>query len=92
MFKIQFTATVTNPDTDEEFNGWVDMSRPFELREANTDVPVHEFYKREEALKFIRYNIGTIGHEQRGTFYADDTQVNDETGENWNYAAHIEEV
>lgn len=93
MFKVQFTATVFNPDTEETLDGWVDMSRPFELREASTDVAEHEFYDREEAVKFITYNIGSIGEEQqRGTYYAEDSQINTESGENWNYAAHIEEV
>jgi hypothetical protein len=92
MFKVQFSATVSNPDTEEKYNGWVDMSRPFELRSESTDVAVHEFYDREEAVKFITYNIGAIDSEERGTFYAADSRMDLESGEDWSYAAHITEV
>jgi hypothetical protein len=55
-------------------------------------VAVHEFYDREEAVKFITYNIGAIDSEERGTFYAADSRMDLESGEDWSYAAHITEV
>ena len=50
MIKVQFTATVFNPDTEETFNGWVDPQwNRFELRSEPTDVKVYEFETLAEA-------------------------------------------
>jgi len=93
MFTVKFTATVFNPDTEETFNGWVDIRwNRFELRSLPGDVTTHTFDTRAEALHFIDSEIGSVGDEQRGTFYAEDSRMNLESGEDWSYAAHLEEL
>lgn len=90
MYKVQFTATVVNPDTEETFNGWVDMEwNRWELRSESTDVRSHEFDTRDEAVEFIKSKLGDV-REERNTFYAEDTELHLESGETWGRAAHIE--
>lgn len=97
MFKVRFTATVKNFDTEEEFNGWVspDWSR-FDLYTEREDVKVYEFDTREEAVKFIEETIGAIdfsgAEEVMGNYYGADPETNNETGEVWYRAGHVEEV
>ena len=95
MIKIQITATVFNPDTEETFSGWVDTSRPFELRTEHTDVPVYEFETADEASEFIEDFIGAREPAQdRGDYriiYASETEQNIESGEHWHYAAMVED-
>lgn len=97
MFRVRFTATVKNFDTEEEFNGWVDPNwNRFELRTEREDVRFEDFDTREEAEKHIEGTIGAIdlsGDEETfGNYYGADAETNDETGEVWYRAGHIEEV
>lgn len=97
MFRVRFTATVKNFDTEEEFNGWVspDWNR-FELYSEREDVKDYDFDTREEAVKFIEETIGAVesdcGSEVMGNYYAQDAEMNNETGEVWYRAGHVEQV
>lgn len=94
MIKVQFTATVFNPDTEETFNGWVDPQwNRFELRSEPTDVRTFEFDTRAEAEEFVESTIGVTGKGgyNGDTWYAEDSVFESMTGENWSYAAHITE-
>lgn len=92
MVKVQFTATVFNPDTEESFNGWVDPSwNAFELRSDTEDVRTFEFDNMEDAMEFIEDAIGSMINTGHGTYYAENVRMNAESGEEWSYAAHINE-
>lgn len=92
MFKVKFTATVFNPDTEETFNGWVDPNWAImELRSEPTDVATFSFDTFDEAIEFIDKTIGSTTDNGDGTFYAEDARTNLESGEDWSYAAHITE-
>lgn len=92
MIKVQFTATVFNPDTEETFNGWVDPQwNRFELRSEPTDVKVYEFETRAEAEEFVESTIGVAGASGYDgvTWTAEDSVFEPMTGEDWSYAAHF---
>lgn len=92
-FGLQFTATVFNPDTEETFTGWVDMDwNRFELRSDASDVRMLKFEDRATAVRFIESEVGAIRDNGDGTFYAEDSRMNLETGEDWSYAGHITEL
>ena len=89
--KIFITASVFNPDTEEEFHGWIDPSwSMFQLHENKEDVaPLEfdpEFDDSIEAL--IEETIGSIDSTERGNHYGADTPLHD--GEYWSYCAHVE--
>lgn len=95
MFIVQFTATVKNFDTEEDFNGWVDpLWNRFELRELADDVRSWDFDTLEEAIAFIDSEIGSVEtrHAERGNYYAEDAEMNPESGEYWYYCGHVEEA
>ena len=91
MIKVQYTATVYNPDTEETLHGWVDpqysMWTLFTLAE---DVRTFEYETEAEAFEAIESEIGLFETGDRQTFYALDARKNNESGEDWLYAAHIE--
>lgn len=90
MRKVYITADVNNPDTEEEFHGWVDLNwSRRQLHENMEDVRFHELEDDEDVQKFIEDLIGAIDSEEDGTFYAADGDMDLETGEVWHYAAHI---
>lgn len=89
--KIFITATVYNPDTEEQFNGWIDPSwSMFQLHENKEDVaPLEfdpEFDNSIEAL--IEETIGAIDSTEDGKHYGADSPLHD--GEYWSYCAHVE--
>lgn len=93
MYKVQFTAQVVNPDTGDYISGWIDKARPFEVREEYDDVPEYEFETYEDAVDAIHRFIGDFTEEDRAeytAFYAEDSEVNFETGENYTYGAMLE--
>lgn len=94
MYKVQFDARVFNPNTEEYITGWIDPARRFEVREEDTDVPTFEFETYEDAFDKVTEFLGEIEEEvDRGTyvlFYAEDSEDNFETGENFTYGAIIE--
>lgn len=93
MFAVRFTATVNNPDTEETFNGWVDPEwSMFELRTDKEDVRATECATHELAVEFIEETIGSVQTDDRESYYAEDSRMNLESGEDWSYAAHIEEI
>jgi hypothetical protein len=92
MFDVRFTARVVNRDTEEEFNGWVSPSwNRYALYSEKEDVQVESFDTLEEAEKHIEDTIGSYVKEQRGNYYAEDEDMNYESGEHWLRAGHIEE-
>lgn len=92
MIKVTFTATVYNPDTEETFNGWVDMKwNRFELRSEKEDVRTFEFDELHEALEFIESEIGAADSFDGHYYYAADSRMNLESGEDWSYCAVIEQ-
>lgn len=92
MIKVQFTATVFNPDTEETFNGWVDPQwNRFELRSEPTDVKVYEFETLAEAEDFIESEIGVADSYNGDLWSAADSVTNTITGEEWSYTAAITE-
>lgn len=92
MIKVQFTATVFNPDTEETFNGWVDPQwSQFELRSEATDVATFEFETRLDAENFIESQIGVNDSYDMDTWVAADSVREPMTGEDWVYTAHITE-
>lgn len=93
MFKVRFTATVNNPDTEETFNGWVDPKWSMtQLRSESTDVTTFEFDTRKEAEEFIEQTIGSADNYDGEDWYAADSHMDYQSGEDWSYAAHIEEL
>jgi hypothetical protein len=90
MVKVKFTADVFNPDTEETFNGWVDPNwNSFELRSEPEDVRTFEFDNIDDAAEFIEDAIGSVVDNGDWTYYAEDSRMNLETGEDWSYAAHV---
>ena len=94
MFRVRFTATVKNFDTEEEFNGWVDPAwHRFSLYTERDDVRFSDFETLEEAEKHIEETIGSYEHDGGSeNYYAEDVDQNMESGEYWYRAGHIEEV
>jgi hypothetical protein len=91
MVTVSFTATVYNPDTEEVFNGWVDINwNRFELRTEQTDVRVHQFDTLAEAEEFVESEIGPADSYENGHWYAADSVMNNESGEDWSYCAYFE--
>lgn len=92
MIKVTFTATVFNPDTEETFNGWVDPKwNQFELRSEKEDVRTFEFDELHEALQFVESEIGAADSFDGHYYYAADSRMNLESGEDWSYCAVIEQ-
>ena len=90
MVKVQFTATVVNPDTEEEFNGWVNPQNRYELRTLAEDVPTFEFETLPEAVAFIEGEIGMTENEAGSDiWYSGDEDFHMESVESWHRAAHI---
>jgi hypothetical protein len=94
MFKVTYSATVHNFDTEDTFDGWVDMDwSRFELRTEQEDVRSKEFDTLEEAVKSIEDTIGSLQHDDGSSaYYGEDSEMNNETGEDWSYCGHVEEV
>lgn len=93
MFKVQFTASVFNQDTEEEFHGWVDPKWSMtQLRTASTDVETFEFDTRAEAEEFIERTIGAADNFDGEDWYAADAHMDLQSGESWSYHARIEEA
>lgn len=92
MFKVKFSATVYNPDTEENFNGWVDPSYSMWTLFNVEDTPkVYEFDTKAEAEEFVESTIGSADNYDGEDWYAADSKMNLESGEDWSYAAHITE-
>jgi hypothetical protein len=90
MVKVVFTATCYNPDTEEEFNGYLDPKwSKTTLFELESDVTVFEVETEAEALELIKSYIGEPDSFDGVDFYAADSHDNYETGENWTYHARI---
>ena len=88
--RVVFTASVYNPDTEEEFHGYVSPKwSMFELRSEESDVEVFEVETEDEALKLIEEHIGAADNFDGEDYYAADSRFNDETGEDWSYHARI---
>jgi hypothetical protein len=94
MFKVTYSATVFNPDTEDTFNGWVDMDwNRFELRTEEEDVRSKEFDTYEEAVQSIEDTIGSLQNDGGSSaYYGEDSVFNNESGEDWHYCGHVEEV
>lgn len=93
MVTVTFSATVVNEDTEETFTGWVDPDwNMWELRTNADDVRSWIFETAADAMEFVDSRIGSVDlvNVSRGTYYAEDAQMNTETGEVWSYAAHVE--
>jgi hypothetical protein len=93
MFKVNFTASVKNFDTEEDFNGWVDPQWSMStLHSEESDVRSWEFDTLEEAIKFIDSEIGSVEtrYAERGNYYAQDSELHN--GEYWYYCGHVTEV
>lgn len=92
MFSVQFTADVFNPDTEEEFHGWLDPQwSKTQLFELDTDVKTYEFDTREEAEEFIESEIGVADSFDGEDWYSADAHMDLESGGNWSYHARITE-
>jgi hypothetical protein len=90
--RVVFTATVYNLDTEESFNGYVDPKwNRFELRSEESDVQSFEVENEAEALELIKSYIGEPDSFDGEYFYAADSQMNNETGEDWSYCAVIKQ-
>lgn len=90
MFKVNFTATVVNPDTEDNFNGWVDPSYSMFLLFEDAPTP-KEFDTLKESEEYIDSEIGSVEAPERGIYYAQDSKMNYESGESWSYAAVVHE-
>lgn len=91
MRKVFITATVVNPDTEENYHGWIDLNwNRFQLLEDKELVGHHDVEDGENALDVIESLIGAVEISDGETFYAQDGQTNMESGEVWIYAAHLE--
>lgn len=91
--QVRFTATVFNPDTEETFNGWVDPQwSMWELRSTADDVRAFTFDDDVEAREFVRSEIGDFDSFDGVSWYAADSKMNNDTGEDWSYAAHFTEL
>jgi hypothetical protein len=92
MFTVLITADVYNPDTEETFNGYVSPKwSMFELRSEPTDVESVTFDSKHEAEEFVESTIGTYDSYDGEIWYAADSKMNLETGEDWTYTAIIRE-
>lgn len=96
MQKVYITATVFDPSSEDTFNGWVDLNwARFELRTEKEDVRPQEYDPESDGTieKFIESLIGSTEpvSVRGGTYYAEDSVMNPETGELWSYAAHVED-
>lgn len=92
MYKVQFNAQAIDED-GHTTAGWVDKSRPFELREESTDVAEYEYDTFEDAADGVRRFIGEFSEVDRDGYvicYGEDTEDNYETGETFSYGAIIE--
>ncbi len=91
-FEVNFTASVQNPDTEEEFHGFIspEWSKTQLFSEA-TDVKTFEFETREDAEKFIEETIGEADNFDGEDWYAADSHFDLESGEDWSYHARITE-
>lgn len=92
MYKVQFNAQAIDED-GHATSGWVDKSRPFELRDEPTDVAEYEFETYEEAHAAVLRFIGEFSEVDRDSYiicYGEDTEDNYETGETFSYSAVIE--
>ncbi|UDL16715.1 hypothetical protein SEA_ATUIN_322 [Arthrobacter phage Atuin] len=91
MFKVRFSATVENRDTEDTFNGWVSPNwNRYALYTNREDVSVQEFETLAEAIEYIKTEIGEIDSTNGTTYYAADADLNYESGEHWMRAGHIE--
>lgn len=92
MFTVLVTADVFNPDTEETFNGYVNPKwSMFELRSQPTDVESVTFDTKKEAEEYVESTIGTADSYDGEYWYAADSKMNLESGENWTYTAIIRE-
>lgn len=92
MYKVQFSAQAIDED-GHDTSGWVDKSRPFELREEPTDVAEYEFETYEDAVDAVLRFIGEFSEVDRDGYvvcYGVDTEDNYDTGETFSYSAIIE--
>ena len=92
MFTVTFTATVVNPDSEEEFHGYVNPKWSMhQLYTEPTDVESFAFDSRKEAEEFVESTIGVADNYDGEDWYAADSTMNLETGEDWSYHARISE-
>ena len=72
--------------------GWVDLvyTRRTLFEDEDSVTRTHDFESVTEAVDFIESQIGSVRDNGDLTFYAEDSDTDDVTGEDWSYAAHIE--
>ena len=81
--------SAANGDVAER--GWIDPVFSWhELFDAKNDARAYRFDSLDEVLDFIHDEIGDTEDIDGDTFYAVDSRQDFETGDYWNYAAHIE--
>ena len=96
MFTVTFTADVVTEESadfgDYDRSGWIDpkFSKSV-IFDDKADVTHFVFDSLESAEDFIRETIGDYDSYDGFTWYATDSHDDYETGENYSYAAHIEE-
>ena len=96
MFTVTFTADVVTPESaehgDYDRSGWIDPKwSKTVIYDEYKDVTHFVFDDREAAEAFILETIGDADSYDGYTWYAADSDDDYVTGENWSYAAHIEE-
>lgn len=90
--EVKFTASVNNPDTEEEFHGYVDPQ--YSMWTLFEDEPERRFVfdTKAEAEEFVDSTIGSADHFDGEDWYAADAKMNLESGEDWSYHARFYEV
>lgn len=96
-FLVRFTGERITEESaaqgDAAERGWVNPSWSRTTLYAEQDkVPYTGFDTREEAEAFIESTIGSYTTDDGENYYADDSDLDKETGDYWKYAAHVEEV
>ena len=97
MFEVRFTADVVTPESaehgDYDRSGWIDPKwSKTEIYDDYKDVTTFKFDTREDAESFIMETIGEADSYDGSSWYAADSHDDYVTGDNWSYAAHIEEL
>lgn len=96
-FEVRFTGERITEESagqgDAAERGWVNPSwNRKQLYPKQADVRATGFDTREEAEEFIESIIGSYTTDDGENYYAEDSDLDKETGDYWKYAAHIEEV
>lgn len=94
-FLVRFTGERITEESaahgDAAERGWVEPSwNRKNLREKQEDVRATGFYTLAEAEEFIESILGAYQPTEGGTYYAEDSEQDAETGDYWRYAAHVE--